>query len=190
MAESDEDGQPNVDQPANYVTDEPYRFSSDKSSIVEQILRTDDLLNQVSNFLLGYYSQNGALKQNKKMRLINEKGCRAILFEVGMRISTPATLGTITEEEAKKRAELFEKSLALKLVNNFDDWEVPNTTSMDIIVDTLGDLIFIALTRPISGSTFSGIVDMSQIRQHTLQRDYMMDSENKGFMNKLFGKNN
>ena|SRR3990167_4441106 len=175
----------------DFAQPQPYAMQTDRASIVEKILKSEEVLSAISNFLLGYYKEGDEIKHNIEMQLINENGCRAILFEVGMRISTPAILGTITEQEAKQRAELFEKSMALKLVNNFDAWKMPNTTAMDIIIDTLGDLIFIALTRPISGSTFGGIVDMSQIRQHTLQRDYVPMAEDKpNLFGRLFRRDN
>lgn len=171
-----------------FSTAEPLRLEKDRATVIERLLETNPVLEQINNFLLGYYMEGKQLKQDKKLMLINERGCRSILFEVSLRISTPAILGTVTEEEAKKRAELFEKYMAQKMVNNFIDWEIPNTTAMDIIVDTLGDLIFVAMTRPISGSTFGGIVDMSQIRQHTLQRDVVPEQEKTGFLRGLFGK--
>lgn len=172
-----------------FTTAEPYGVQTDKASIVEKLLESNPVLTEISNFLLGYYKDDdGAIKVDDNLRLVNEKGCRAMLFEVGMRISVPTILGTITEEEAKSRAEDFEKAMAKKLVCNYADWEISNSTAMDIIVDSLGVLIFVALTRPIKGTTFDGIVDMSQIRQHTLQRDVMPTEEKKGMLKGLFGK--
>lgn len=176
------------DHGGQFTTTEPPQFEQERASIVEKLLEYNKLLEHIRYFLLGYYVLDGEVKQDETLRLLNEKGCRAILFEVSQRISPQVVLGAITEEEAKDRARRFEIALSQKFVDNYEDWQIKNISALDIVVDTLGDLIFVAMTRPIKGTAFGGIIDISQLREHTIQRDSYQPKEKKeGLFSKLRG---
>ena len=173
--------------PYAYAAYPDQQYEIDRQTTVDAQLDTAELIKKCENFLLGkHYDSEGSLKAVPGSQLMNDIGCRNIIFEISANLSSPVILANMTDEEAKVRAKDFEISLAQKLVNNYKEWGV-EINKFDIIVDALGNLVFANLTRPISGKAHNGITTISRVHelQQVLTRDNIKDEPKKSMVNPL-----
>lgn len=160
--------------PQQYQNQEQQSFTPVYSQVGNEelgkmMLDSTNLVQRIRLQLLGYIeTEPGEFKQIGQ-KFMNDKGAGAIVTILDGHIGKEIYLSKISDEAMVRIVKKLWQTLIGAFVKNWNEWEMSNnTTKWEMIMDTIMDQVYVALSRAVDGTEKGFFADTHSSQGKTL----------------------